>query len=308
MGNVFTEVQDFSRTLKRHVSVQTWRSEPELVQENLLLSELSELQEVELWRIHWCLSQNLLQDFPPIPPHWLRSADACSTAKTMLKCYHEEGAWTMLDVVLRMIGRDDRVCHLHHTSSYPTRPILAPRPDQDFVKTRRRKLISRIQWPDAVLDALQDYGILHDSNRAAVQIYAGNKEKNRALVDLVLRQRDEIKKVFYKALSQSEPFLLQELEHGPIMDKDPSEASVLRHMLGCLVSDELRFFQWLVSDHMTGESHPPIDKEQLQHADRPTTQRLLEKYFGPKQAASIAMTILLKIVPTLSTPLKTVLS
>lgn len=83
--------------------------------------------------------------------------------------------------------------------------------------------------------------------------------------------------------------------------QDPSEASVLRDMLEFLVSDELRSFQWLVSDHMTGESQTLIDKEQLQRADRPATQRLLETYFGVKQAENIAVNILLKIVPTLGT-------
>ncbi len=77
-------------------------------------------------------------------------------------------------------------------------------------------------------------------------------------------------------------------------------------MLEFLVSDELRSFQWLVSDHMTSKNHPPIGGEQLQRADRPTTQRLLEKHLGPKQAENIAMNILLKIVPTLSTFTQTV--
>ncbi len=218
MGNVFRLLEDFSLTVRRCVSGQTGRSKPEPVQGNRLLSELSELQEVELWRVHWCLSQNLLQDFPPIPSHWLRSADAYSTAKTMLRCYHEEGALAMLDVVLTMINRDNRVSHLHHTS-YRPRPIVAPKPDPNFVKTQRRKLISRIQRLGTVLDALQDNGVLNASNRAAIEIYAGRKEKNRALVDLVLRKGDEIQKMFCKALSQLEPFLLQELEREAITDK-----------------------------------------------------------------------------------------
>lgn len=187
-------------------------------QEALLLSELSKLQEVELWRLHWCLSQDLLQDFPPIPPRWLWSANARSTAKTMLSCYHEQGALMILAAALRLLGRDDRVCQLqHHTD--PLRPRLAPRPDPDFVKTQRRKLISRVKWLDTVLDTLQDHGILNTANQDAINIYAVQKEKNRVLVDLVLRKGEKAQEVFYKALSQSEPFLLQELEHSPIMDK-----------------------------------------------------------------------------------------
>lgn len=326
--------------------------------EALLLSELTELQEVELWRLHWCLSHDLVQDFPPIPSRWLRSADAFSTAKTMLSCYHEEGALMMLSTALTLIGRDDWVCQLHlHTD--PPRPRLAPKPDPDFVKTQRRKLISRIQWLDRVLDTLQADRILNTTNRDAINIYAVQKEKNRALVDLVLRKGDDAQEMFYKALSQSEPFLLQELEYGPIMVKvciyisdvqcedtfhfsfhlteqnlhhpevmtlmyyvismpflscpvfisqNPSETSVPTEMLEFLVSDELRSFQWLVSDHMTGERFPPIGGEELQHADRPTTQRFLGKHFGPKQLENITKNVLLKIVPTLSMSTQSFLS
>lgn len=79
-------------------------------------------------------------------------------------------------------------------------------------------------------------------------------------------------------------------------------------MLEFLVSDEVRCFWWLVSDHMTGESHSPISDEQLQHTDRPTIQRLLGKHFQSKEVESAMMNILLKIVPTLSTSTATVLS
>ncbi|XP_044056894.1 uncharacterized protein LOC122878302 isoform X2 [Siniperca chuatsi] len=306
MGNVLKTGHGFGQTLMTRASVKTWKSEPEVVQEDLLLSELSGLQEVELWRVHWCLSQAVLQDFPPIPPLWLQSAQsdhAISITKTMLKCYHEEGALTMLAAVLTMIGRDDRVCHLHHTAD-PPRPRLTPKRDPDFVKTQRRKLISMMQWPDAVLDALQDYRILNTANREAVDIYAVRRDKNRALVDLVLRKGDEAQEAFYQALSQSEPFLLQELEDDPILDKNPSETSVLTEMLELLVSDELRSFQWLVSDHMTGGSRPCVGGEQLERADRPTTQRLLRQHFGPKQAERVAKDVLLKIVPTLTVCLR----
>ena len=74
-------------------------------------------------------------------------------------------------------------------------------------------------------------------------------------------------------------------------------------MLEFLVSDELRSFQWLVRDHMTENSRSPIGGEQLLHTDRQTTQRLLKKYFGPKQAEIVTTSILQKIVP-LSTSTK----
>lgn len=87
----------------------------------------------------------------------------------------------------------------------------------------------------------------------------------------------------------------------------PQNPSVLAEMLEFLVSEELRCFQWLVSDLMTGESCSPIGVEQLQDADRPTTQRLLGEYFGSEQRETVAKNILLKIVPTLSMSTQTVL-
>ncbi|XP_051259235.1 uncharacterized protein LOC127365297 [Dicentrarchus labrax] len=308
MGNVLKAVHDLSWTSTRPGTAQTWKSQQDQVQEDQdqedqLLLELSRLQELELWRIHWGLSQNLLQDFPPVPTHWLRSADACSTAKIMLKCYHKEGAMVMLDAVLTMIGQQDQVRHLHHNAD-PPRPRLALKPNQHFVKTLRRKLISRMHQPSAIMDPLHDYGIMNAANRDAMNVYAVHRDKNRALVDLVLTKGGEAQEAFYQALSQTEPFLLQELEEHSITDKNPSETSVLAEILEFLVSDELVSFQWLVSDHMTKESRSPIGGEQLQNTSRLTTQRLLEKFFGPKRAESVAMNVLLKIVPTLSVCLR----
>ncbi|KAG8003313.1 hypothetical protein GBF38_018309 [Nibea albiflora] len=212
----------------------------------------------------------------------------------------QQGALVMLNTVLTMIGLGHRINY----TAEPPRPrlILAPKPDPDFVQTWRKKLISRMQHPDIVLNHLQDSGILNSANREAINIFAVHKEKNRALVDLVLRKGDKAQEVFYKALSQSEPFLLQELEGSPIRIKNPSEMLVLAEMLEFLVSEELRCFQWLVKDHMIDESSPI--GEQLQHADRPTTQRLLGEYFGSEQGETVAKNILLKIVPTLSVCLR----
>lgn len=77
-------------------------------------------------------------------------------------------------------------------------------------------------------------------------------------------------------------------------------------MLEFLVSDELKCFQWLVNKYMTAESH--CSGEQLEHADRRTTWRLLEKLFGSNRAERVAMEILMKIVPTLCMYAKSVLS
>ncbi|XP_030288656.1 uncharacterized protein LOC115591116 isoform X2 [Sparus aurata] len=300
MGNVSSAVP--YRRLKRRVSVETWGSDPEV--EELLLQELQELQEVELWRLNWSLSQELLQDVPPVPSSWLRTADACSTAKTLLRCYHDDRALGVLEAALKAIGGDDWLSLRHIVDPLRPPPRVPQTLDPDFVMTRRRKLISRMQRLDAILDVLQDHKILNAANRAAVHVYAVRKDKNRALVDLVLRKGGEAQEVFYQALSQSEPFLLLELEDGPIIDKHPSEPCVLTEMLECLVSDELRTFQWLVSDHMTGESLTPVGREKLQHADRLTTARLLQEHFGPTQTENVATNILLKIVPSLGVCLR----
>lgn len=288
--------------------------------EGRLLQELSELPDVELWRVQWGLSQAVLQDFPPIPPRWLRSADACTTATVMRRCYREEEALMVLAAVLTLVGQDQLACH--HIV-HPPKPRTSPKPEPDFVKTHRRRLINRIQRTETLLDELQRRGILDTTNRDVVGIYAVHRDKNRALVDLVLRKGSQAQDVFYQALSQSEPFLLQELEdQDPVRDKvssphssslktrdlscavfisqNASETSALSEMLEFLVSDELRCFQWLVSSHMTGERHISLRDEQ-ENVDRTTTQRCLVKHLGSKRAENITKMVLLKIVPTLST-------
>ena len=207
MGNALKVGQDFAGT----TMIQDEESE------SVLLNQLLELSEVELWRVHWCLSQNPLQDFPPIPQRWLQSADASSTTKTMMWCYEEEGALTVLDAVLTQLGLEAQVFHVHHKN--PPRPRPVPKLAPNFVRTLRRRLISRIQKLDAVLDALQKESILNAANREALSIYALTKDKNRALVDQVLRKGQEAQEKFCQALSQSEPFMLQELENDPIRNK-----------------------------------------------------------------------------------------
>uniref|UniRef100_A0A668TK17 Uncharacterized protein n=1 Tax=Oreochromis aureus TaxID=47969 RepID=A0A668TK17_OREAU len=283
-------------------TVQVWDSPNTPVEEgkeDVLLRELSKLPIVELWRIQWGLSQSaLLQDFPPIPPRWLRSADACSTAKTMMRCYQEDRAPAVLAAVQTLIGGNHQVRPVRFTM-IPLRPELDLKPVQGFVKTQRRKLISRIQRPGPILEALQCCRIFNTSEREAIAIYGACKDRNRALVDLLLRKGEEAQKVFYHALGQSEPFLLQELEEDHIRGKNASDSVVIMEMLEFLVTDELKCFQWLVNKYMTAESHSPIGGEQLEHADRRTTWRLLEKLFGSNRAERVAMEILMKIVPML---------
>lgn len=138
-------------------AVQVWDSPHTPMEdgkEDVLLWELSKLPLVELWRIQWGLSQSdLLQDFPPIPPRWLRSADACSTAKTMMRCYQEDRAPAVLAAVQSLIGGNHQVRPVRFTM-IPLRPESDLKPVQGFVKTQRRKLISRIQRPGPILEAL----------------------------------------------------------------------------------------------------------------------------------------------------------
>lgn len=315
MGDVLTTVQNNPQTQNKNLSIKACSSHQEEDEEDVLLLKLSKLDQVELWRLQWCLCHNLLLDFPAIPQHWLRSANASCTAKTMLFCYHPGGALKVLSAALDLMNGDDNVCqlHLHRTDTPKPREVIrsAPKPDPDFVKTQRRKLICRIQWLDVILDHLQDTGVLNTSNREAINIYAVQEEKNRTLVNLVLTKGGEAQEFFYEALSQSEPFLLLELEKAQIMDKvcvaecetlsfsasvfmtlmcflfvisqNSSEMSIIEHMMDFLVTDELSLFHWLVRDHMTIDS----------------TSR--------KQLKSEEMNILLKIVPTLRTPPPTIL-
>lgn len=53
--------------------------------------------------------------------------------------------------------------------------------------------------------------ILNAANRGTEHV-ARHKDKNQVLVDFVLRKRQEAQEAFYKALSQSEPFMQEELK------------------------------------------------------------------------------------------------
>ncbi|XP_061592973.1 uncharacterized protein LOC133457682 [Cololabis saira] len=250
-----------------------------------LLQLLSGMSEVELWRVHWCLSQNLIQEAPPIPPHWLWAADACSTAKTMMRCYEEEGLLTVLAKVLALLGSKDAVGPVYHSTS-PPRPRTTSKLELDFVRSHRRRLISMVQNPNAILQALEDHQILTPANREAVSIYALLKDKNRALVDLVLHKGPEAQEAFCQALGQSEQFLLQELADEPISKNSPDTSDFL---LEYLSSDELQCVQWLAKDHMTAESPSLIGLNAPGHGDQ----------LGPQQAQNVAKDIVLKIVPSL---------
>ncbi|KAK5618400.1 hypothetical protein CRENBAI_018956 [Crenichthys baileyi] len=232
MGNVLKVDQDFAGNTIENKSIQKER-QMQLAQQ--LLQQLSELSEVELWRVQCCLSQTLLPKFPPIPRHCLHCADALKTAKTMILCYHEDGALSVLATALNLMSPEHPAFN-HIMSPTRTKSVRTPvfelvslpelKMAPDFVRTLRRRLISRIQRPDSVLDALQSNRILNPANRKAVNIYALNKHKNRALMDLILMKGHEAQVGLLQILSQSEPFMLEELNNDLIREKALTEQEI----------------------------------------------------------------------------------
>lgn len=197
-------------SLKRSGSSQSYKRDQEEDRKDL---DLSELKRVELWRLHRYLSQDVLLDFPPVPPHQHWSANACSTRQIMLSCDNKKGAMMMLEAALEEITIDNRDFQFCHHMS-PLRTRLPP----DFLKTQRRTLINGIQSLDPLLETMLTDGVLNPSNLDVINIYAVQMEKNRILVDLVLRKGDMAQELFYKALSQSQSFLLQDMTR-PIVEK-----------------------------------------------------------------------------------------
>lgn len=182
-------------SLKRSCS-QSCRRDQEEDKKDLSLLELK-----DIWRLHLCCSHDLLLGFPLILPH-----------------YHEEGTMMMLNAALKEVAIDIKDSQFGHVTS-PLIPRLAPKPGVDFVKTQRRKMINGIQRLDTLLEILLTDGILNPTNLDVINIYAVQNEKKRILVDLVLRKGDMAQELFYKALSQSQSFLLENMEHSPIVDK-----------------------------------------------------------------------------------------
>lgn len=210
MGNVLTTAQDFYWTIKRRTSQRM--SEAEVRKENLL-SELVKMSQVELWRLHWCLIQGLHQDLPPIPPQWLLPADAIKTANTMIQCYQAEGALIVLDAALIKLGQTNLV--------HPSLKLLSPplTPKLGHVPLHRRQLISKMQCWDDLLRELQNRNVLNAADKESINVYGLSKDKKRALVDLVLSKGNKTQEVFSEVLSQSQPFLLQEVESSLIKVK-----------------------------------------------------------------------------------------
>lgn len=114
--------------------------------------------------------------------------------------------------------------HLHHEQDQPhltwELPHLAeeevepePKAQAGFVRRYRRKLIVNVLRLDTISDALQHERILTPANLDAINIYGDQMDKQRVLVDLLLRKRDKAQEAFHKALVKSDPLVAAELDH-----------------------------------------------------------------------------------------------
>lgn len=115
--------------------------------------------------------------------------------------------------------------HLHHQMDqadqnqqiwellHPAGSKMSPAAEAGFVKRYRGRLIASALRLDAVLDALQSNGILTTANLEAINIYAVQREKQRVLMDLLLWKGNKAQEAFCKALVQSNPFVVRELDH-----------------------------------------------------------------------------------------------
>lgn len=79
-----------------------------------LLSQLLDLDDMQLWQFHWLLGQEQLLDLlvlPPIPQDWLLPASPETTYKLLQHCYHSDGTTKVLKAGLAL--RDQVHLPLH---------------------------------------------------------------------------------------------------------------------------------------------------------------------------------------------------
>lgn len=70
-----------------------------------LLSQLLDLDDMQLWQFHWLLGREQLLDLlalPPIPQHWLLPASPETTYKLLQRCYHSDGTTRVLKAGLAL--------------------------------------------------------------------------------------------------------------------------------------------------------------------------------------------------------------
>lgn len=97
--------------------------------------------------------------------------------------------------------------------THPAEAEAEPKAGAGFVRRYRRKLIVSVLHLDTILDALQHERILTPTNLDAINIYADQRDKQRVLMDLLLRKWDNAQEAFRKALVKSDPLLATELDH-----------------------------------------------------------------------------------------------
>lgn len=182
-----------------------------------LLSILEDLASVELKKFQWFLSERISDDFAPIPKSRLYDADQCDTVDLMVMFYGTAGAEKITAEVLRTMGRTDLFVELHRRCDrYAVVPApkakSAPKPPPEFLRRFRVQLIERMGNTRPIQYALLEQGVLTEEEIEAITVYALRAEKNRALVDMVLKKGARAQEAFYKVLREEDPYLLEELE------------------------------------------------------------------------------------------------
>lgn len=154
-----------------------------------LLSWLLELDDMQLWQLHWMLGHQPLLDLlalPPIPQDWLLDASPQATAKLLQRCYHQDGTDMVLRAGLGLLPQLHQLGAAKHIlvpglglgpvpgtpnslcrHSYPFRPVenamdLGTDLDLDLGKNEHQESVQQVEgmeWvqvPGEVLDVDQD--------------------------------------------------------------------------------------------------------------------------------------------------------
>lgn len=99
------------------------------------------------------------------------------------------------------------------------RELLHPELEANLVKRCRRRLVKSLQPVDAIVDTLRGVGVLSAANLEAIKVHANQREKQRILVDQVLRKGNKAQDAFFLALAWSNPFVLQDLDRWALKDQ-----------------------------------------------------------------------------------------
>lgn len=118
MGNKLTDSHRCSGPAPPAPGVQQGEQESEA-----LLSQLLELDDMQLWQLHWLLGQQQLLDLlalPALPQHWLLPASPQTTAKLLQRCYHQDGTIRVLSAGLGLLPK------LHQQGAAKHTLVLGP--------------------------------------------------------------------------------------------------------------------------------------------------------------------------------------